>query len=137
MDLDYFNGINKGTMMETLGIEYVEMSEGHVLARMKVVEALLQPYGQLHGGATMAFAESVGGAGSAYLVGLDDYDIRGQHFSADHLHTAPLGAWVYAKATLIHRGRTTHIWNIDIADANGVAISACRLTNFIIPKRKA
>lgn len=136
MDLEYFNGINKGTMMETLGVEYVEMREGYVLARMKVVEGLLQPYGYLHGGATMAFAESVGGAGSAFLVGLDDYDIRGQHFTADHIHSAPLGAWVYAKAVLLHRGRTTHIWNIDIEDADGKMVSSCRITNFIIPKRK-
>lgn len=134
--IETFNNINKGTMMETLGIEYLEVKEGYVYARMRVQPHLSQPYGFLHGGASMAFAESVGGVGSAYYVGIEDYDIRGQHFSADHLHLAAMDTWVYAKATIVHKGRTTHVWNIDIINEEGQVVSACRLTNFIIPKKK-
>ena len=58
------NALNDGTMMETLGIEYLEVREGYVYARMFVKKELSQPYGMLHGGASMALAESIGGAGS-------------------------------------------------------------------------
>ena len=69
--------LNEGTMMETLGIEYLEVKEGYVLARMFVKKELSQPYGMLHGGASMALAESIGGVGSAYYLGIKDYIIRG------------------------------------------------------------
>ena len=95
--------INEGTMMETLGIEYLELKEGYVYARMFVKKELTQPYGMLHGGASMAMAESVGGMGSAYLLGIKDYIIRGMQFSANHAKAANVGTFVYATATIIHK----------------------------------
>lgn len=126
--------INEGTMMETLGIEYIELKEGYVYARMFVRKELSQPYGMLHGGASMAMAESVGGMGSAYYLGVKDYIIRGMQFSANHVKAAKVGTYVYGTATIIHKGRQTHVWNIDIKNEDGELVSSCRLTNFIIKK---
>lgn len=126
--------INEGTMMETLGIEYLELKEGYVYARMFVKKELTQPYEMLHGGASMAMAESVGGMGSAYYLGVKDYIIRGMQFSANHVKAAKVGTYVYATATIIHKGRQTHVWNIDIKNEDGELVSSCRLTNFIIKK---
>lgn len=135
MDLvEKMNALNKGTMMETLGIEYLDIKEGYVYARMFVTQALSQPYGMLHGGASMALAESIGGVGSAYYCDIDKYVIRGMQFSANHVKAAKVGTYVYATANIIHKGRQTHVWNIDIKNDNEEIISTCRLTNFIMQK---
>lgn len=128
--------LNEGTMMETLGIEYIELSEGYVYARMFVKNELSQPYGMLHGGASMAMAESVGGVGSAYYLGIKDYVIRGMQLSANHVKAAKVGTYVYATATIMHKGRQTHVWNIDIKNEDGELVSSCRLTNFVFKIEK-
>lgn len=128
--------LNEGTMMETLGIEYIELSEGYVYARMFVKMELSQPYGMLHGGASMAMAESVGGVGSAYYLGIKDYVIRGMQLSANHVKAAKVGTYVYATATIMHKGRQTHVWNIDIKNEDGELVSSCRLTNFVFKIEK-
>lgn len=128
--------LNEGTMMETLCIEYIELSEGYVYARMFVKNELSQPYGMLHGGASMAMAESVGGVGSAYYLGIKDYVIRGMQFSANHVKAAKVGTYVYATATIMHKGRQTHVWNIDIKNEDGELVSSCRLTNFVFKIEK-
>lgn len=135
LTLEEIKEINEGTMMETLGIEYIELKEGYVYARMFVKKELTQPYGMLHGGASMAMAESVGGMGSAYYLGVKDYIIRGMQFSANHVKAAKVGTYVYATATIIHKGRQTHVWNIDIKNEDGELVSSCRLTNFIMAVR--
>lgn len=128
------NALNKGTMMETLGIEYLEVKDGYVYARMFVKKELSQPYGMLHGGASMAFAESVGGVGSACYVDMRDYVIRGMQMSANHIKAAKVGTYVYAVATIMHKGRQTHVWNIDIKNEDGDIVSTCRLTNFVFKR---
>ena len=118
-------------MMETLGIEYLEVKEGFVYARMFVKKELSQPYGMLHGGASMALAESIGGVGSAVYVDIETYVIRGMQMSANHVKAAKVGSYVYATATILHKGRQTHVWNIDIKNEDGELVSTCRLTNFV------
>ena len=130
------NAMNEGTMMETLGIEYLEVREGYVYARMFVKKELSQPYGMLHGGASMALAESIGGAGSSYYVDMKTHVIRGMQFSANHVKAAKVGTYVYATATIIHKGRQTHVWNIDIKNEDNELVSSCRLTNFIFQMNK-
>ena len=130
------NTMNEGTMMETLGIEYLEVREGYVYARMFVKKELSQPYGMLHGGASMALAESIGGAGSSYYVDMKTHVIRGMQFSANHVKAAKVGTYVYATATIIHKGRQTHVWNIDIKNEDNELVSSCRLTNFIFQMNK-
>lgn len=134
LTIEEINEINEGTMMETLGIEYLDIKDGYVYARMLVRKELSQPYGMLHGGASMAMAESLGGTGSAYYLGIKDYIIRGMQFSANHVKAAKVGTYVYATATIIHKGRQTHVWNIDIKNEDGGLVSSCRLTNFIMKK---
>lgn len=135
LSLEEIKEINEGTMMESLGIEYLDLREGFVYARMYVKKELSQPYGMLHGGASMAMAESVGGVGSAYYLGIKDYIIRGMQFSANHVKAAKVGTYVYATATIIHKGRQTHVWNIDIKNEDNELVSSCRLTNFIMQSR--
>ncbi len=134
LSIDEIKKINEGTMMESLGIEYLEVKEGYVLARMFVKLELSQPYGMLHGGASMAMAESIGGVGSAYYLGIEDYIIRGMQFSANHVKAAKVGTYVYGIANIIHKGRQTHVWNIDIKNENDELVSSCRLTNFVMKK---
>ena len=132
MSLEEIKKLNEGTMMETLGIEYIDVKEGYVCARMMVRPDLSQPYGMLHGGASMALAESIGGVGSAFYLGIDNYIIRGMQMSANHVKAAKVGTYVYATATIIHKGRQTHVWNIDIKNEDEELVSTCRLTNFIL-----
>lgn len=121
--------------MEQLHIEYTEVGDGYVKARMPVNERTKQPMGILHGGANLALAETIGGLGSALIVDLDEFDVRGSQISANHVGTAHTG-WVFAEAHIIHRGRNTHVWNIDIKDEEGKMVSSCRLTNFVLKKQK-
>lgn len=133
IDIAALNLLNKDTMMEQLGIEYLEAAEGYVKAKMPVDKRTHQPMGLLHGGASLALAETVGSFGSALMVDLAKYDVRGSQLSGNHLRSVKNG-WVYAEARIIHKGRNTHIWNIDILDEEGKMVSTCRLTNFVIPR---
>jgi len=132
--IEELNKLNKGTLMEQLQIEYLKVGYGYVKARMPVNERTKQTMGILHGGANLALAETIAGLGSALLVNLDEYDVRGAQINANHVGTADSG-WVYAEANLIHRGKNTHVWNIDIKDEKGRMVSTCRLTNFVINKQ--
>lgn len=131
--LDELNNSNQKTLMQQLGIEYLEKKEGYIKARMPVDERTRQPLGILHGGASLAFAESLGGLGSVLLIDQNKYEVRGVTINANHLGTAYKG-FVYGVAQIIHRGKYTHVWNIDITDENDRLISICRLTNMIIEK---
>jgi 1,4-dihydroxy-2-naphthoyl-CoA hydrolase len=128
------NKINRGTLMEQLHIEYLEVGDGYVKARMPVNERTKQPMGILHGGANLALAETTGGLGSALLVDLEKFDVRGSQISANHVGTAHTG-WVFAEAKILHQGKNTHVWNIDIKDEEGRLVSSCRLTNFVIARK--
>jgi 1,4-dihydroxy-2-naphthoyl-CoA hydrolase len=131
--IEQLNQLNKNTMMEVIGVEYLEAGSGFLKARMPVNNATKQPNGILHGGANLALAETVAGLGSAIMVDLTKYDIRGAQVSANHVGTANSG-WVYAEGKLIHKGKNTHVWNIDIRNEEEKLLSTCRLTNFIILK---
>lgn len=122
-------------LMQTLGIELTKVTEGYVEATMEVSQGLCQPFGYLHGGATLALAETVAGQGSIYLCGKDKL-VLGSQVSANHLSSAKLGDRVIAKGNIIHQGRLTHLWNIDIF--HGVSqqlITTVRITNHILDKR--
>ena len=126
--------LNKNTMMEWMGVEYLEAGEGYLKVRMPVDHRTKQPDGILHGGANLALAETVAGIGSAMLVELEKYDVRGAQLSANHVGTISSG-WVYAEGNLIHKGRNTHVWNIDMKNEAGKLLSTCRMTNFIVQKK--
>jgi len=137
MKMDYsienMNKTSKGTLMEVLGIEYIIVEPGFVKAKMPVDERTKQPFGILHGGASVALAETIGSIGSAVIVNDENADVRGAGISANHVKAVKSG-WVYAEARTIHVGKNTHIWDIQIKDESGDLVSTSRLTNFIIRK---
>ena len=125
----------KNTLMETLNIEFVDVTQDTITARMPVNSRVHQPDGVLHGGATVALAESVGSAASYMSVDHNTQMVRGIIISANHLKSVRNG-FIYAKATPIHKGRTTQLWEIKITDDNDNLISHCKLSTMILKRKK-
>lgn len=121
--------------METLNIEFIDVGEDFLTAKMPVTPKVHQPDGVLHGGATVALAESVGSAASYIFLNTSEFYIRGIEISANHLKSIKEGT-VYAKATFIHKGRTTQLWDIKITDEEENLISVVKLTTIALPKKK-
>ncbi len=127
------NQISKNTLMETLSIEYVDVGEDFLTARMPVGPKVHQPDGILHGGASVALAESVGSAASYIFLDAEHFMIRGMEISANHLKSIKEG-YVYATARFIHKGRTTQLWEIRICDEQDQLISLCKLSTIALKK---
>lgn len=135
---ELLKSINKkcrNTLMETLNIEFVEINDNEVVATMPVNSKVLQPMGLLHGGATVALAESVGSVASLLSIDADKFEVRGIEISANHLKGKKEGV-IRGIAKNIHKGKTTHLWEIRIVDEQNELISLCKLTNIVLPKRK-
>lgn len=128
------NNLNKNTLMETLEIEFVDVGENFVTAKMPVNSKVYQPYGILHGGATAALAETVGSCASALFVDTKTKIIKGIELSINHLKSKKKGV-VFGIAKPIHQGKTTHLWEIRIVDEDSQLISICKLTNIILDKK--
>lgn len=125
----------KNTLMETLQIEFVDAGENFVIANMPVTSKVHQPDGVLHGGATVALAETVGSFASHIFLDTDAYFVRGIDISAKHIKSVRDG-FVHAKASFIHIGRTMQIFNIDVTDDYGNLVSTCKLTTVSLPKER-
>jgi uncharacterized protein (TIGR00369 family) len=132
--IEELNSFSKGTLMEQLGIEYLEVKEGYVKAKMPVDKRTKQPFNYLHGGASIALAETIASLGSAVLTDLDKNDVRGAAVNSNHIGAVTSG-FVYGEAKLIHRGSITHVWDIEIKDQGGYRISVSRITVITIPKQ--
>lgn len=132
--LKKINHINKNTLMETLKMEFIDIGEDFLIAKMEVTPKVHQPDGVLHGGATVALAESVGSAASYLSVDREKQMVRGIVISANHVKGISNG-FVYAKATPIHRGRTTQLWEIRVTDENSNLISHCKLSTMILNRK--
>jgi len=128
------NEISKNTLMETLDIEIVDYGEDFLVARMPVTPRVHQPDGVLHGGATAALAESVGSFASHIFLDIENKFVRGLEISVNHLKSVKEG-YVYAKATFLHKGRTTQLLDIRITDDNDNLVSICRLSTISLPKK--
>ena len=126
------NNLCKNTMIEHLGIEFTELTNGHVVARMPIDERTIQPMKRLHGGAIMTLAESVGSAGSLALVDSSRYIVLGVEISGSHVGSTSED-YVLAEGNIVHQGASSHVWEIHVRDKNDTLISVCRLTNRIIP----
>lgn len=133
--LELCNTISKNTLMETLEIKYIDAGEDFLVAQMPVNPRIHQPMGLLHGGASVALAESVGSAASMLLVNNELSEIRGIEIAANHLRAKRTGM-VTGTARIVHQGKSIHLWEIKITDENGKLISICKLTNMVLPKRK-
>lgn len=131
---DEINAANTHTLMGTLGIVFTRLSPGHIEAEMPVEKRSCQPFGILHGGATLALAESVAGQGSMILCGEDEV-VAGVQVSCNHISSAREGDMVHAVGTLIHQGRSSHVWNVDIHTSAGRLVSSVRVANSILKRR--
>ena len=128
------NAACKNTLMETLSIEVVDYGENFLTARMPVSPKVHQPDGVLHGGATAALAESVGSFASHIFTDTENLFVRGLEITANHLKSVKSG-FVYAKATFLHKGRTTQLLDIRVTDEQENLISLCRLSTITLPKK--
>ena len=128
------NEVSKNTLMETLKIEYIDAGENYLKAKMPVNPSVHQPMGLLHGGASVALAESVGSTASMLLIDVKTQEVRGIEIAANHLKSKREGT-VFGTATLIHKGRSIHLWEIKITDENDNLISLCKLTNMVLPRK--
>lgn len=133
--LEQFNAVCKGTLMETLAIEFVDVGEDFLTAKMPVDSRVHQPYGQLHGGATAALAESVGSAASNFFIESDSQFVNGIELTINHVKSKREGT-VFATARNIHKGRSTHLWEVKIVDEDGALISVCKMTNIVLNRTK-
>ena len=131
--LNLCSKVCKNTLMETLNIEFTEAGEDYLIAKMPVTSRVHQPDGILHGGATVALAESVGSMASYVFLNTEDFFVRGIEISANHLKSIKEGE-VFARASFIHKGRTTQLWDIRITDAEDNLISIVKLTTITLPK---
>ena len=132
--LKQLNKISENTLMQTLDIEYVDFGDDFLVAKMPVTSKVHQPNGILHGGATVALAESVGSAASHLFFDNNEFEIRGIEISANHVKAIKEG-FVFATAKIIHKGRTTQLWEIKIHDESSRLISLCKLTNIALPRK--
>ena len=132
--LERANAVCKNTLMETLEIEMVDYGEDFLVARMPVNSRVYQPDGILHGGATAALAESVGSFAAHIFIDTEHVDIRGIEITVNHLKTVRSG-FIYAKASFIHKGRTTQLFDIRVTDEADRLISICRLSTIALPKK--
>ncbi|WP_372920485.1 PaaI family thioesterase [Salegentibacter sp.] len=133
--LELSKKVSKNTLMETLDIEFTEVGDNYLVARMPVTPKVHQPDGVLHGGASVALAESVGSLASYVFLNTEEFFVRGIEISANHLRSISEG-FVYAKASFIHKGRTTQLWEIKITDEQNNLISLVKLTTIALPKNK-
>jgi len=124
----------KNTLMETLNIEIVDYGDDFLVARMPVNSTVHQPDGVLHGGATAALAESVGSFASHVFMDTEKFFIRGLEITANHLKSVKSG-FVYAKATFLHKGRTTQLLDIRVTDEDDNLVSICKLSTISLPKK--
>ncbi|WP_298764616.1 PaaI family thioesterase [uncultured Polaribacter sp.] len=134
--LKKFNEHSKNTLMETLDIEYINVGDGFLTAKMPVNNKVHQPYGQLHGGATAALAESVGSAASNFFIDRKNQFVNGIQLSINHIKSKKEGV-VFATAKNIHKGKSTHLWEVTIVDENDQLISVAKMTNIVLdlPKK--
>lgn len=127
------NDFCKNSLVDHLGIEFTDAGEGYLKARMPVDKRTIQPMGILHGGASLALAETLGSAGSYSMVDKSKYNVVGVQMNANHVGSIS-DDYVYAHASILHKGSRTHVWDIIITAEDGRKISVCRLTNMLVEK---
>ena len=123
----------KGTMVSALGIEITDLGDEYISGKMPVDERTKQPFGLLHGGASAAFAETLGSIGAGNQVNLEQYSVVGIELNSSHLKAVKSG-WVYGRATPIKIGRTIQVWDINITNEKDEAVCKSRLTLAVIKK---
>ncbi len=123
--------LGKGTMGDHIGIEWVDVGDDFLKAKMPVDHRTRQPYGLLHGGASVALAETLGSVAAAMVVDKEKYYCVGLEINANHVRSARDG-FVTGIAKPIHLGKTTHVWDIKIYDDREKLVCVSRLTVAIL-----
>lgn len=132
--LDLLNERARHALMGNLSIQYTYASDERVEATMPVDYRTRQPFGILHGGATLALAETVAGLGSMIICEPDEI-VVGMQVSGNHISSAHEGDTVRAVATIVHKGRSSHVWNVDVFTSTNKLVSSIRVVNSVIKKR--
>jgi 1,4-dihydroxy-2-naphthoyl-CoA hydrolase len=123
------------TLMNSLGIKVTELGKGRVIATMPVDERTWQPFGLLHGGASVALAETVASIGGFELVDKEKEAVVGLEINANHIRGKRNG-YVTAEGNILHQGKTTMVWDIKIRDEADKLISVSRCTLAVISIKK-
>ena len=131
--VEALNLIARGNMLEHLGIEITEVGQNYLSGKMPVDHRTTQPYGLLHGGASVVLAETLGSVASNLLIDQEKQYAVGLEINANHVKSAKNGH-VYGKATIAHAGKRTHIWEIKILNDDYELVCISRLTVAIIDK---
>jgi 1,4-dihydroxy-2-naphthoyl-CoA hydrolase len=134
IDLDRLNAANANTLVERLGMRITAIGEDHLSGTMPVDTRTLQPFGLLHGGASVALAETLGSVAANLTLESDREVAVGLDINANHIRSATSGQ-VFGTARPLHLGRTTQVWEIRIVDADDRLICISRLTLSIVPRR--
>jgi 1,4-dihydroxy-2-naphthoyl-CoA hydrolase len=132
--LEEINVLFGRNMTGFLDIKASSICEDSLVATMPVTDKVLQPYGILHGGASVVLAESVGSVASALIINTNTHNAVGLEINANHLRPGKLGSTVEATCTPIHIGKSTHVWDIKIHDDKKRLICISRLTVAIVKK---
>ena len=128
------NPLGKGTMAEHIGIEWVEVGSNYLKASMPVDHRTKQPYGLLHGGASVTLAETIGSVAAAMMIDHEQYNCVGLEINANHIRSASEGK-VTGIATPVHVGSSTQVWSISIFDEKQKLVCISRLTVAILRKK--
>ena len=135
LSLDKIRPLGKGTMSEWLGMEWTEIGDDFLKARMPVDHRTNQPYGLLHGGASCVLAETLGSVASAMVIDHSKFLCVGLEINANHVRGVKKG-WVTGVVFPLHLGGSTHVWDIKIYDDQNMMTCVSRLTVAIIPRRE-
>lgn len=134
IDLNAFTTRGQNTMVTHLGIEFTELGDDYLIGKMPVDHRTHQPIGIMHGGASCVLAETVGSMAANAAVDLNTHYCVGLSINTNHIRSIKAG-FVYAKATPVHLGRTTHVWSIDITDEEQQIISRTTLTMAVLERK--
>ena len=133
LSVDILNAINEDTVVRRLGIEFLEVGDDFLRARVPVDERTRQPYGLLHGGVSVVLAETLGSCGAVYACP-EGWRAVGLDINANHIRGATSG-WVTGTARPVHIGRSTQVWQIDMHNDEGEITCVSRLTMAVLAPR--
>ena len=133
LSVDILNAINEDTVVRRLGIEFLEVGDDFLRARVPVNAHTRQPYGLLHGGVSVVLAETLGSCGAVYACP-EGWRAVGLDINANHIRGATSG-WVTGTARPVHIGRTTQVWQIDMVNDAGEVTCVSRITMAILAPR--
>jgi 1,4-dihydroxy-2-naphthoyl-CoA hydrolase len=131
--IENLNATRHGTLNGTLGILFTEIGADFVRGTMPVDTRTVQPYGLLHGGASVALAETLGSTGAAMCVDATEYQVVGQEINANHVRAARSGL-VTGTARAVHVGGRTHVWSIEIVNDAQKLVCISRITMAVIKR---